>query len=155
MTDSSAQTPKPWTKSQGTIAANVNDVRKAAAINELLGKPADVLPSGEGDPVVPLAIGIFEALRTRLNPDLPIIQLRRAVSAYARSKNYLLASAQPDAMRHDIDGKPVGPVSPEDRLAAQLRVTEIRQQRRRWSGAGSGPGRLKSTTAPFGLMNLA
>ena len=38
--------------------------------------------------------------------------------------------AQPDAMRHDIAGRPTSPVSADDRMAAQRRVLEIRRERK-------------------------
>ncbi|MCW0021340.1 ProQ/FinO family protein [Rhizobium sp. BT-226] len=121
--------PVPWTRSQGPGLATASDLRKAAAVNALLAAPAPVLPVNDGDQLRPFVIGIFDAFRARLLPDVPAVHLRRAISAYARSRNYLLASAQPDAMRHDIEARPVVPVSEDDRLAAQVRVEEIRRER--------------------------
>lgn len=125
----SAPKTKPWSKSQGPVLANAADLRKAAAINALLSTPAPVLPVKDGDPILPFVIGIFETFRSSLQPDVPAVRLRRAIAAYARSKNYLLASAQPDAMRHAVTGAPVTPVDEADRLSAQLRVEEIRRER--------------------------
>ncbi|WP_246750206.1 ProQ/FinO family protein [Brucella anthropi] len=121
---------KPWVTSQGPVPASANDLKKAAAINELLTEPAAILPQQETDPILPFEIGIFEQFSGRLQPKIARIRLRRAVAAYAAAKNYLLACAQPDAMRHDIAGRPTSPVSADDRMAAQLRVTEIRRQRK-------------------------
>jgi ProP effector len=125
----SAPKTKPWTKSQGPVLATASDLRKAATINALLVAPAPVLPVKDGDPILPFVIGIFETFRASLQPDVPAVHLRRAIAAYARSKNYLLASAQPDAMRHDANGSPVSPLDEADRLSAQLRVEEIRRER--------------------------
>jgi sRNA-binding protein len=126
-----ASTPKtrPWSKSQGPVLANASDLRKAAAINALLSTPASILPVKDGDPILPFVIGIFETFRASLQQDVPAVHLRRAIAAYARSKNYLLASAQPDALRHGADGTPVSSVDEADRLSAQLRVEEIRRER--------------------------
>ncbi|OMP69648.1 ProQ/FINO family protein [Agrobacterium tumefaciens] len=129
MENTSASKTKPWSKSQGPVPANASDLRKAAAINALLSAPAPVLPVKEGDPILPFVIGIFETFRASLQPDVPAVHLRRAIAAYARSKNYLLASAQPDAMRHGATGTPVTPVEEADLLSAQLRVEEIRRER--------------------------
>ncbi|NSZ10031.1 hypothetical protein G6M14_27120 [Agrobacterium tumefaciens] len=132
----SAPRTKPWPKSQGPVLANASDLRKAAAINALLSTPAPVLPVKDGDPILPFVIGIFDTFRSSLQPDVPVVRLRRAIAAYARSKNYLLASAQPDAMRHDATGTPVTPVDEADRLSAQLRVEEIRRERQTSAEAG-------------------
>lgn len=51
---------------------------------------------------------------------------RSATSVYTHSKRYYFACAQPDARRHDIDGNPIGPVSDEDRLAAQTTVLNLK-----------------------------
>ncbi|CAD0217331.1 MULTISPECIES: ProQ/FINO family protein [Agrobacterium] len=123
------QKTKPWSKSQGAVLAIAADLRKAAAINALLSTPAPVLPVKDGHLILPFVIGIFETFRASLLPDVPAVHLRRAIAAYARSKNYLLASAQPDAMRHDATGTPVSAVDEADRLSAQLRVEEIRRER--------------------------
>jgi ProP effector len=131
---------KPWSTSQGPIPASVHDLRKAAAINELLTEPAPLLPVKDTDPVLPFEIGLFASLSARLEPGIAKIRLRRAISAYASAKSYLLALAQPNAMRHDIEGHPVNQVSPEDRMTAQIRVTEIRLQRKWQNASAGGPG---------------
>lgn len=145
MEDASAPKTRLWLKSQGPVLANASDLRKAAAINALLSTPAPVLPVKDGDPILPFVIGIFETFRASLQPDVPAVHLRRAIAAYARSKNYLLASAQPDAMRHGVNGADVSPVTEADRLCAQLRVEEIRRERQ----ASVGPARTgEGATAP-------
>lgn len=129
---------KPWAISQGPVLASAQDLRKAATVNALLIEAAAVLPQAETDPVLPFEIGIFQQFSARLQPEIAKIRLRRAIAAYAAAKNYLLASAQPDAMRHDIAGCPKSPVNPDDRMAAQLRVTEIRQQRKTQADPSGG-----------------
>jgi ProP effector len=42
------------------------------------------------------------------------------------SDQFEFTDAQPDAQRHDIDGNPVGPVSDDDRLAAQTTVLSLK-----------------------------
>lgn len=128
------------------MLANAADLRKAAAINALLSAPAPVLPVKDGDPILPFVIGIFETFRASLQPDVPAVHLRRALAAYARSKNYLLASAQPDAMRHDANGTPVSPVDEAARLSAQLRVEETAARDRRRQSL-RGPERLQPVQA--------
>lgn len=118
---------KPWTVTSGVIAATERDVEKAAAINALLVSPIAVLPEKPGDPIRPFAVGIFNELRQLAKPDAALMKLRRAIAAYAHSKRYLFASAQPDAMRHDLAGMPVEPVSSKDRLVAQRRFMEIKK----------------------------
>ncbi len=110
---------KLWTNSRGPIAASDIDVRRAGAINALLVSPLEILPKAPGDPVRPLAVGIWHEIRPLLKPGIGTTVLRKAMGSYLHSKRYYLASAQPDAMRHDVDGRPVGEISDQDRLAAQ------------------------------------
>lgn len=110
---------KLWTNSRGPIAAGDIDVRRAGAINALLVSPLEILPKVPGDPVRPLAVGIWHEIRPLLKPGIGTTALRKAMGSYLHSKRYYLASAQPDAMRHDVDGRPVGEISDNDRLAAQ------------------------------------
>ncbi|MGV1794294.1 hypothetical protein BSK43_001430 [Rhizobium sp. P44RR-XXIV] len=49
--------------------------------------------------------GLFEDLKSRLNPRVGTTVLRRAVAAYVHSKRYYFASAQPNAMRYDLEGE--------------------------------------------------
>ncbi|QPB24198.1 ProQ/FinO family protein [Rhizobium sp. 007] len=118
---------KLWTESRGVIAAGPNEIGKAEAINALLVRPIELLPRREGDAIKPFALGIWTEIRALLmKPDLPVSALRRATSVYTHSKRYYFACAQPDAKRHDVDGNPVGPVSDEDRLAAQTTALSLK-----------------------------
>jgi hypothetical protein len=125
MKESSAMT-KSGAESQGAIAAGAADIEKAKAIAALLVQPIGLLPQASGDPIKPFAIGVWNDIRMLLKPDTPVTSLRRATSAYTHSKRYLFACAQPDAYRHGIDGTPITPVSDEDRIAAQLAVTKLK-----------------------------
>lgn len=118
---------KPWTESVGPIKATERDVQKAAAINMLLVRPIDVLPAKAGDPIRPFALGLFNDMRALLKPETPLTSLRRAMAAYAHSKRYYFASAQPGSMRHDLSGEPIEPLSEEDRSAAQQRFLELKR----------------------------
>ncbi|MGV1757374.1 ProQ/FINO family protein [Rhizobium sp. P44RR-XXIV] len=118
---------EPWMTNNGPIVATALDVKKADAINTLLLQRIDILPSRPGDPVRPFALGLWSEIRPLLKPDVPVMSLRRATSAFLHSKQYYFACAQPDSMRHDISGNPTEPLSSEDRLAAQHRLTTLRQ----------------------------
>ncbi|WP_132658300.1 MULTISPECIES: ProQ/FINO family protein [unclassified Rhizobium] len=116
-----------WTESRGPVRATQRDVQKAGAINALLVHPIDVLPRQPGDPIRPFALGIFNEMRPLLKPEVGLTKLRRATAVYVRLKRYYFASAQPGAMRHDLAGAPVEPVSDKDRLEAQRRFLEMKQ----------------------------
>lgn len=118
---------KPWKISRGPIAATELDVEKANAINSMLIRPVGVLPAKPGDPVLPFAVGLFNELRPLLKPEAGVTTLRRATAAYVHCRRYYFASAQPDSMRHNIDGDPVEPLSGEDRLVAQKRFLSLKQ----------------------------
>ncbi|SCB58806.1 ProQ/FINO family protein [Rhizobium aethiopicum] len=117
---------KPWKISRGPIAATELDVEKANAINTLLIRPVGVLPAKAGDPVLPFAVGLFNELRPLLKPDAGVTTLRRATAAYVHCRRYYFASAQPDSMRHNLDGEPVEALSEEDRLVAQKRFLSLK-----------------------------
>lgn len=121
---------KPWADSRGPIAASRADVMRAIAINALLTQPLAILPQQEGDPVKPFAIGLWKDINQHLNPDAARTALRRATGAFVHGKNYLYACAQPDAMRHDIDGNSVEPVSTDDRLRAQVGFLALHEKLR-------------------------
>ena len=118
---------KTWTVSRGPIAATEADVAKAAAISALLTSPVGVLPQKPGDPIRPFAVGLFNEIRQRLKPEFGVTTLRKATAFYIYSKRYYFASAQPDSMRHDINGKAVAPLSEEDRAAAQKSFVMVKR----------------------------
>ena len=118
---------KTWTVSRGPIAATPADVEKASAINAMLSEPIGILPKAPGDPIRPFSLGLFNHIKTRLKPEFGVSALRRATAFYIFSKRYYFASAQPDSMRHDIDGKPVAPLTAADRAAAQKSFIEVKR----------------------------
>ncbi|MBX5172512.1 ProQ/FINO family protein [Rhizobium sp. NZLR1b] len=118
---------KPWKISRGPIAATELDVEKATAINMLLIRSVAVLPAKAGDPILPFAVGLFNELRPLLKPEAGVTTLRRATAAYVHCRRYYFASAQPDSMRHGLEGEPVEPMTPEDRLVAQKRFLSLKQ----------------------------
>jgi ProP effector len=113
-------------ENKGAVAAGAADIEKAEAIAALLVRPVGLLPKVSGDPIKPFAIGVWNDIRKLLKPETPVISLRRATSAYTHSKRYLSACAQADAYRYEIDGNPIGPVSDEDRIAAQLALSKLK-----------------------------
>jgi hypothetical protein len=109
----------------GPIPAREIDVSKAEAINALLTRPIPILPMKAGDPIRPFALGLWAEIRLLLRPEFSVSMLRRATGAYLHSKRYHLAIAQPDSVRHDIDGTPIGTVSDADSLAAQEKIQSL------------------------------
>nr|WP_313534073.1 ProQ/FinO family protein [Brucella anthropi] len=98
------------------------------AIESLPVHPLGVLPTEIGDPIRPVTIGFFQQVSPLLKPDASVTTLRRAIGAYVHSKRYYLSCSQVDAMRHDLDGNPVEPVSDTDRLNAEEQLSAFGQQ---------------------------
>src|SRR4051812_7041614 len=128
-----ARRPRP---PQAPVAAREWDVAHAAALRALLTHPPAVLPNQVGDPLLPLQIGIWDALLALLRPGAEPEALARALRAYTRSTGYFMACARKDAMRHGLDGRAVEPVSEEHRTGAVQAV----QGRRHRSAAQRGVG---------------
>jgi sRNA-binding protein len=83
----------------------------------------EVLPKTPDDEALPLKVGIYDDLVALLPDDSNTRRaFRRAMGKYARSFRYLDAVASDSAMRHDIDGNTVGPVSELDRHSASLEL---------------------------------
>lgn len=133
---------EPLMTDNGPIVATALDVKKADAINTLLVQRIAILPSKPGDVVRPFALGLWNEIRPLLKPDMPVMSLRRATSAFLHSKQYYYACAHPGSMRHDIAGNPTEPLSTEDRLAAQERLTALRQTQ------AKAPARHEEPKAP-------
>src|SRR4051794_2163870 len=129
----------------GPVTAREGDVAHAAALRALLTQPPAVLPNQVGDPLLPLQIGICEALLALLRPGAEPEALARALRAYTRSTGYFMACARKDAMRHDLDRRAVEPVSEEHRTGA---LKAVRERRRR-----SAPERVLSGLAPLPLAD--
>lgn len=83
----------------------------------------EVLPRTPDDEALPLKVGIYDELVALLPDDSDTRKaFRRAMGKYARSFRYLDAVASDSAMRHNIDGNPVGPISELDRHSASLEL---------------------------------
>ncbi len=83
----------------------------------------EVLPRTPDDEALPLKVGIYDDLVALLPEDSDTRKaFRRAMGKYARSFRYLDAVASDNAMRHDIGGNPVWPVSELDRHSASLEL---------------------------------
>jgi sRNA-binding protein len=83
----------------------------------------EVFPRTLNDEVLPLKVGIYDELVALLPGDSDTRQaFRRTRGKYARSFRYLAAVVNDSAMRHDIDGNSVGPVSELDRHSASLEL---------------------------------
>src|SRR3954453_12557305 len=113
------------------VAAREWDVVHAAALQARLPQPPAVLPNQVGDPLLPLQIGIRDALLVLLRPEAEAETLARALRAYTRSTGYFMACARKGAMRHGLDGRAVEPVSEEHRTGA---LKAVQGRRRRFSG---------------------
>src|SRR3954466_2547829 len=120
-----ARPPRP---PQGPVTAREWDVAHATALRTLLTQPPAVLPNQVGDPVLPLRVGIWDALLALLRPGAEPDTLARALRAYTRSTGYFMACARKDAMRYDLDGRAVEPVSEEHRTGA-LKAVQGRRNR--------------------------
>lgn len=70
----------------------------------------------------PLAIGIHKAIQTRL-PDISESALRLTLKAYTASTKYLKAIAN-SQQRFDLDGKPAGEITAEQRQQALEELKE-------------------------------
>jgi len=70
----------------------------------------------------PLAIGIHKAIKARL-PEISESQLRFALKSYTASTKYLKSLAKCET-RFDLDGNPVGAITPEQRLQAETAIKE-------------------------------
>ena len=123
-----AKSRGPTHRPNGPVAAREWDVAHAAALRALLSESPAVLPKQVGDPLLPLRVGIWDALVALLRPGAEPEALARALRAYTRSMGYFMACARKDAMRHDLDGRAVEPVSEEHRTGA-LKAVQGRRNR--------------------------
>jgi ProQ/FINO family len=112
------------------VAARGWDVAHAATLRALLTQPPAVLPNQVGDPLLPLRIGVWDALLALLRPGGEPEALARVLRAYTRSTGYFMACAWKDAMRYDLEGRAVEPVSEEHRMGALKAVRSRACQRR-------------------------
>jgi sRNA-binding protein len=74
--------------------------------------------------ILPMAIGIREAVLARTHPDQhPLI--RRAMRALVNSKTYQHALKNGVYKRHDLDGNPGAAVADDARLIARARLKQM------------------------------
>ncbi|WCK69396.1 ProQ/FINO family protein [Agrobacterium tumefaciens] len=66
-----------------------------------------------------------------LRPGAALSDLRKALRRYTHSAANLYATAQPDALRYDIIGQPIGAVSDGDRLNARQTFLIVQERRKR------------------------
>src|SRR4051794_33181913 len=78
-----AHRPRP---PQGPVTAREWDVAHAAALRALLTRPPTVLPNQVGDPLLPLQIGIRDALLALLRPGAEPEALARVLRAYTPAR---------------------------------------------------------------------
>lgn len=122
---------KCWVDANRPIIADRFILNLARAINGLLVEPIAVLPVNDGDVVRPFKIGIGPELKERLKPDTAALELGNALRRYTRCAAYLLASAQSDSIRYDINGDAVEPVSEKDRYNARQGYAALRLRMKR------------------------
>src|SRR4051812_23935221 len=106
-TADSAHRPRP---PQVPVTAREWDVAHAAALRALLTQPPAVLPNQVGDPLLPLQIGIRDALLALLRPGAEPEALARALRAYTRSTGYFMAGSVAEATSEQGRGPASVPV---------------------------------------------
>ena len=104
--------------------------QQAQPVNHVLEKLFELYPKLFGRHFLPLKLGIFHDLMARHPDDFKKDELKLAMGKHARSNRYLECVAAGLA-RHDLDGNPVEPVSPEHVHHAILEVFRRRQARSR------------------------
>lgn len=107
------------------------EIDKLTALCALLTERPAVFPTEVGQPVLPLAIGILEALKPIMRPETTEAQMKDALRVYSRSLAYLLAQSRPGSWRHDLSGMPVAPVSEDHRSGSRDRFAALRTHRDR------------------------
>lgn len=78
--------------------------------------------------VKPLKLGIRDDILARTK--LTEAELFHFMSFYVNAPAYLSAQSERGAMRHDLDGQEVEPVSEENRIYALMRLGEVLDQQR-------------------------
>jgi sRNA-binding protein len=87
----------------------------------------------------PLAVGIHRDVRAAM-PELPATALGQAMRYHVGNPAYLSALAVPGAMRVDLDGSPVEPVSDIDREGA----AQVLRHREAWREAKKAKTKAKA-----------
>lgn len=104
--------------------------RPPREVNPVLEKLFELYPHLFGAQFLPLKLGVFHDLMAKHPEVFKKEELKLAMGQHARSTRYLesVAAGHP---RHDLDGKPVEPVSPEHVHHAILEIFRRRQARSR------------------------
>lgn len=102
--------------------------QKARPVNPVLERLFEFYPKLFGAQFLPLKLGVFQDLLARHPEEFKKDELKFAMGQHARSTRYLesVAAGHP---RHDLDGNPVEPVSPEHVHHAILEIFRRRQLR--------------------------
>ena len=80
---------------------------------------------------VPLAIGIHREIIANRKRPVSASVIRRVIYRRTNHDRYLIALAAIGAERHDLHGRSVAPVSPQDRVEALAKVRARRRRRQR------------------------
>ncbi len=88
-----------------------------------------VFPREVGDPILPLDLDVETRLLGRLHSvDLDgVMLIKTTIHRYCNSGQYLAALARDGAMRHDLKGRPIEPVSETDKAAAREAMDKARR----------------------------
>jgi len=98
------------------------DKRAVSAVHALLIQRFPKAFPKDYDAIRPLKINVYADLITRA-PDLDPILLRRALANHTQRDGYWLALIHGRGdRRYDLDGQPVGTVTPEEQAEAQKRL---------------------------------
>lgn len=118
-----------WTEAAlRPIVADKYALDLARKINDMLIQPIPLLPLKAGDLMLPFALGIHAILKEQLKPEASAKAYTFSMHRYTRGAAYLLALAQPDSRRFDIEGQPVEPVSEEHRIRAKFAYLALRER---------------------------
>lgn len=115
-------------ESDGQVLARGDLIVRADQLAGLLTRRPAVLVAKTGDPIRPFQQGIYRAFKEIARPGVNARQLSKAIWRYTQESGYLLALSRSGAMRHDLDGAPVEPVTDEIRHEA---TEKFRRQLRR------------------------
>ena len=126
MTDSTPAAPEKIPTAPGHRPSAQR--QQPRTVNPVLEKLFELYPKLFGLQFMPLKLGVFQDLLAR-HPDVfKKDELKLAMGQHARSTRYLESVAAGHA-RHDLDGNPVEPVSPEHVHHAILEIFRRRQAR--------------------------
>jgi ProQ/FINO family len=94
------------------------DLEMLEPLRELLGDLPAVFPTADDRLIRPLAVGIDKQLielagGRGVDAEQATAVVRQVLRRYCRSRTYLAALGQPDALRHALDGTVIEPVAAE------------------------------------------